>query len=409
MRRYGIIGSILFGILILIGILLLFGTGSDLAITLILLLIPVMVIVSFFIIYLTEVRGKSIKTRVLERDLKRIAHNLIELLRELSNFENQYHIVTGGFRDELSAVKADLSSIGCLVNGEVHFDKAKLKKARSSDIEEIKLKIESIKDRYEPTIYGKVIEQGERYLDRLRELEAAGYRGIGDQMRRIEAMILEDIEIDILNLAHFLGDLTSIFDDAIESSLCEVKAVESGSKTIRDRSRIRTDIKIAEQNMERGNYDAAAGILRNVMERIIDETADGFNQYKEMLLEMVGVVKKVADGEKVRAIEAKIEHTDSPSQQNILKECEAELRVTAIETLEAIYENIFDLEAKIRDKEPSSEEYPVDYWGADRMQDVLDLQTIEQLGEFMLRYEALIEDANSRLEYDRDRLDVISK
>ncbi|MHC1565603.1 MAG: hypothetical protein ACXQS6_04710, partial [Candidatus Syntropharchaeales archaeon] len=229
MRRYGIIGSILFGILILIGILLLFGTGSDLAITLILLLIPVMVIVSFFIIYLTEVRGKSIKTRVLERDLKRIAHNLIELLRELSNFENQYHIVTGGFRDELSAVKADLSSIGCLVNGEVHFDKAKLKKARSSDIEEIKLKIESIKDRYEPTIYGKVIEQGERYLDRLRELEAAGYRGIGDQMRRIEAMILKDIEIDILNLAHFLGDMTSIFDDAIESSLREVKAVESGS------------------------------------------------------------------------------------------------------------------------------------------------------------------------------------
>ncbi|MHC1565675.1 MAG: hypothetical protein ACXQS6_05090, partial [Candidatus Syntropharchaeales archaeon] len=218
-----------------------------------------------------------------------------------------------------------------------------------------------------------------------------------------------DIEIDILNLAHFLGDMTSIFDDAIESSLREVKAVESGSKTIRDRSRIRTDIKIAEQNMERGNYDAAAGILRNVMERIIDETADGFNQYKEMLLEMVGVVKKVADGEKVRAIEAKIEHTDSPSQQNILKECEAELRVTAIETLEAIYENIFDLEAKIRDKEPSSEEYPVDYWGADRMQDVLDLQTIEQLGEFMLRYEALIEDANSRLNYDRDRLDVISK
>jgi hypothetical protein len=106
MRRYRIIVPLVFLVLIALGIFILFNTGSDLAITIILLFIPAMIGVSFLVRYLVTVRKRGITERVMERDVMRIADRYGEERRILYDFEHKYGISTREFMDELSKVKS---------------------------------------------------------------------------------------------------------------------------------------------------------------------------------------------------------------------------------------------------------------------------------------------------------------
>ena len=105
--------------LIALGVVILFNTGSDLAITFILLFIPAVIALSFLVQYLVTARGKNIKEKVMERDITSIAERYTELVRTLYDFEDKYGPSTKEFRDDLGKVKDGLSGLGCEVNGKI--------------------------------------------------------------------------------------------------------------------------------------------------------------------------------------------------------------------------------------------------------------------------------------------------
>ncbi|VUT28286.1 MAG: hypothetical protein SYNGOMJ08_00855 [Candidatus Syntrophoarchaeum sp. GoM_oil] len=188
-----------------------------------------------------------------------------------------------------------------------------------------------------------------------------------------------------------------------------MKEVESGSKNVKSRSRIRTDIKLAEQNREGENLENASNLLKSVMTRLIKETIADFNRHKEESEELVRSVKNMVDESVIDEIEEKLEALDSPSQHPVLEELSEELKNLAIDTLKNLYDKVFDIELRIKEKEPSSEDYPVDYWAENRMEEVEDLRSVEGLDLFTQKYELLMEDADSRWKYDIDRLNSIGK
>jgi hypothetical protein len=419
MRRYRIIVPLVFLLLIALGIFILFNTGSDLAITVILLFIPAMIAVSFLVRYLVTVRKRSITERVLERDVMRLADRYGEERRILYDFEHKYGISTREFMEELGKVKEGLLELGCDVNGRTKIDRVKLRKVVFADIEWASNLFEGIKDRHEVVLYSRMLDKSSEYLERLKELEAAGYPNIQGQIERMESKLRagERITVDSLELSLFMNDVGSILEEAFQIALKDAQRLEVVGRDIAhvDTSRIRTDIKIVEHSIEHGNYENAARVLTSMIERLIALLKDAFEQYKAELLGLTVAVSELLDtGEDKAAVETlktSIEASMSPSEIAKLREYGDALITKAIATLETVYHRIFELEGEIAEANPPTEVYPVEYWSRNKVEEVEELKSASATDTqgFIRRYRLLASDAQSRVLYDAERLKSITE
>ncbi|MGC9443335.1 MAG: hypothetical protein ACP5E9_00140 [Candidatus Methanospirareceae archaeon] len=419
MKRYSIIVPLVFLVLIALGIFILFNTGSDLAITIILLFIPTMIAVSFLVRYLVTVRKRSITERVMERDVMRIADRYGEERRILYDFEHKYGISTREFMEELSKVKEGLLELGCEVNGRTRIDRVKLRKVVFADIEWANELFEGIKDRHEVVLYSRMMDKCTEHLEQLKELEAAGYPNIHGQIERLESKLRtgDRIVVDSLELSLFMNDVGSILEEAFQSALQDAHRLEVVGREIAnvDTSRIRTDIKIVEHSVEHGNYENAARVSKSMIERLIALLKDVFEQYKAELLELTVAVSELLDtsgaNEAVAALKMSIEACMSPSEIAQLREYGDTLIRTAIATLEMVYHQIFELEAEIAEAHPATDIYPVEYWSKSKMDELEVLKSVSttDVKGFIRRYRLLAADAHSRVRYDAERLKSIKE
>ena len=414
MKGYKIIVPLAFLGLIALGIFILFNTGSDLAITVILLFIPVMIGVSFLVRYLVTVRKRSIKERVMERDIMRIANRYIEQMRILYDFENRYAISTKEFREELKKVKEALFELGCEVNGRIKMNRAKLTKVVFADVEWVNKLFEGIKERHEVVLYSRMMDKCKDYLESTKELETAGYGNIRGQRERIESKIreAERITVDSLELSVFLNEVASIIGETLSICLRDAHSLEVEGREIAhaDTSRIRTDIKIVEHSIAHGNYENASKALKSMIERLIELLKDAFERYKEDTLELTTVVVEIStdkeDKKRAEEIRNGIVECTLPSQIVKLRGYGEALISLSIATLEKVYNTIFEMEEEIVKENPSSEVYPVEYWGRDKLGEVEELKSISasDIRGFIQRYRLFASDAHSRLTYDSERL-----
>ncbi len=414
MRRYRLIVPLIFLALIALGIFILFNTGSDLAITIILLFIPAMIAVSFLVRYLVAVRKRSITERVLERDVLQIADRYAEERRILYDFEHKYGISTSEFTEELSKVKDGLRELGCDVNGRTKLDRVKLRKVVFADIEWASNLFEEIKDRHEVVLYSRMMDKCAEYLDHLKELEQAGYPNLRAQIERMASKLRtgERITVDSLELSLFMNDVGSILEEAFRTALQDAQRLEAEGREIAqvDTARIRTDIKIVEHSIEHGNYENAAQVLKSMVKRLITLLEDAFERYKVEVLELSIAVsellEKHEDKEEVEALKKSINACMSPSEIAQLREYGDELIRKSIAVLETVYNKIFELEAEIAKTNPSTEVYPVEYWTKDKMDKIEELKSVPttDVQHFIRRYRPLASDAHSRVRYDAERL-----
>ncbi len=414
MRRYRLIVPLIFLALIALGIFILFNTGSDLAITIILLFIPAMIAVSFLVRYLVAVRKRSITERVLERDVLQIADRYAEERRILYDFEHKYGISTSEFTEELSKVKDGLRELGCDVNGRTKLDRVKLRKVVFADIEWASNLFEEIKDRHEVVLYSRMMDKCAEYLGHLKELEQAGYPNLRVQIERMASKLRtgERITVDSLEFSLFMNDVGSILEEAFRTALQDAQRLEAEGREIAqvDTARIRTDIKIVEHSIEHGNYENAAQVLKSMVKRLITLLEDAFERYKAEVLELSIAVsellEKHEDKEEVEALKKSINACMSPSEIAQLREYGDELIRKSIAVLETVYNRIFELEAEIAKTNPSTEVYPVEYWTKDKMDKIEELKSVPttDVQHFIRRYRPLASDAHSRVRYDAERL-----
>ena len=414
MRGYRIIIPLVFLALIALGIFLLFNTGSDLAITIILLFIPAMVVVSFLVRYLVTVKKRSVRERVMERDVMQIADRYIEEMRILYDFENKYEVSTKEFREELSKVKEGLLELGCEVDGRIRIDKAKLRKVVFADVEWASKLFEGIKDRHEVVLYSRMMDTCRDYVGSLKELENAGYANIRGQVERMESTIRggESMNVDSLELSIFMNEVVSILDETFRIGLRDAQSLETEGREIAnlDTSRIRTDIKIVEHSMEHGNYENASRVLKSMIERLIALLKDPFDRYKEYTLELASAVAEISDNEEdkkeVEKIRKSIEECTVPSEIVTLHGYGDALVSKSITSLETVYKEIFEIEEEIAKDNPSTEVYPVEYWTKDKMGEIEELTSISasNIKGFIRRYRLLAADAHSRVHYDSERV-----
>ncbi len=420
MKGYRIIIPLALLALILIGVVLLFALVpySDIAITIILLFIPAMIGVSFLVRYLVTVRKRSIKEKVMERDVMGIANRYVEQMRSLYDFEDKYGVSTKEFREDLGKVKESLFELGCDVNGRIRIDKAKLKKVVFADVEWVIKMFEGIKDRHGVVLYSRVIDKCSDYLEEVKELENTGYESIRGQIERIESKIRESegVEQDSLELSLFMNEVASILDETLRTCLQDANSleVEGRESANADTSRIRTDIKIVEHSIEHGNYENASKVLKSMIERLIEMLKDAFERYKEHALELTNVVVEISEKEEegkkeVEEIRKSIEACMLPSQMAKLREYGDTLIIKSLTALETVYNRIFEIEGEIMKANPTTELYPVEPWAKDKMSEVDELKSMPQsnLREFVHRYRLLASDAHSRLVYDSERLKYI--
>ncbi len=421
MKGYKIFVPLALFALIVMGVLLLFALVpySDLAITIILVFIPAMIGVSFLVRYLVTVRKRSIKERVMERDIQGIANRYAEQMRILYDFDDKYAISTKEFRNELEKVKEGLFELGCEVNGRVRIDRAKVRKVVFADVEWVIKMFEGIKDRHEVVLYSRVIDKCRDYLVSIKELADAGYENIQGQIEQIESRIRggEGVEVDSLELSMFMNGVASILEEALRICLrdahdLEVDARENANA---DTARIRTDIKIAEHSIEHGNYENATKILKSVIERLARVLKDAFESYKAHALELTEVLVEISDREEdkkeVEEIRKNIETCKLPSQMQKLRGFGDALIRKSKSTLEAIYNEIFEIEGEILKESPTTEVYPVEYWARDKMGEIEALKSMSNsdIRGYICRYRLLAEGAHSRLRYDSERLKDITK
>jgi len=402
--------------LIALGIFILFNTGSDLAITIILIFIPAAIGVSFLVRYLVTVRKRSIKERVMERDILGIANRYAEQMRILYDFEDKYGISTKEFREELRKVKEGLFELGCKVNGKTRIDRAEVRKVVFADVEWVIKMFEGIKDRHEVVLYSRMMDKCRDYLEEVRELENAGYENIRSKIEGIESKIRkgENIEMDSLELSMFMNGVASILEEALRICLRDAHGLEvEGRESAKaDTARIRTDIKIAERSTEHGNYENALKVLKSVIERLIGVLKDAFERYKAHALELTDVVVEISDLEteenkkEVEEIGKGIEACMLPSQMQKLRGFGDALIRKSKSTLEAIYNEIFEIEGEILKQSPTTEVYPVEYWTRDKMSEIEELKSMpaSDIKGFVHRYRLLAAGAHSRLMYDSERL-----
>jgi hypothetical protein len=417
MRGYRILVPLVFLALIALGIFILFNTGSDLAITIILLFIPAMVGVSFLLRYLVAVKKRSVRERVMERDVTRIADRYVEEVRMLYDFENKYGISTKEFRKELKKLKEGLHELGCEVNGRIRIDRAKLRSVVFADVEWADKLFEGIKDRHEVVLYARMMEKCRDYVADLKELERAGYANVRGQIERMESAMRdgERMKVDSLELSLFMNEVAAILEETFRICLRDAQKLEAEGREIAhlDTSRIKTDIKIVEHSMEHGNYENASRVLKGMIERLIALLADAFDRYREDTLELARAVSEIAANEagreEVKAIMERIEACTVPSEIVTLHECGDALVSKSITSLEAVYNEIFELEEEIAKENPSTELFPVEYWAREKMSEIEQLKSISasDIGGFIHRYRPLASDAHSRLHYDAERIRVI--
>ncbi len=414
MRGYKILIPLAFVALIALGIFVLFNTGSDLAITIILLFIPAMIGVSFLVRYLVAVRKRSVKEKVMERDVTRIADRYTEQLRILYDFEDKYAISAKEFREELKKVKEGLFELGCEVNGRIRIDRAKLRKVVFADVEWVDKLFTGIKDRHEVVLYSRMMDKCREYLASIQELEGAGYENIRGQIEQMESKLRagESLDVDSLELSLFMNEVASILDDTLRICLRDAHGLEVDGRELADAdtSRIRTDIKIVEHSIEHGNYENASNVLQNVITRLIALLKDAFDRYKGAALELTTVVGEIATEEaakkEVEEIRNGIVACTVPSQLVQLRGYGDALISKAITTLETVYTKIFELEEEIGKENPPTHVYPIEYWTRDKMSELEDLKSLSapDITDFTRRYRPLASDAHSRLLYDAERL-----
>nr|QNO54022.1 hypothetical protein KFAGBJAM_00003 [Methanosarcinales archaeon ANME-1 ERB6] len=417
MKGYRIIVPLALLALIALGIFILFNTGSDLAITIILIFIPAMIGVSFLLRYLVAVRKRSIKEKVMERDIEGIANRYAEQMRILYDFEDKYAISTKEFRDELGKVKEGLFELGCEVNGRVKIDRVKVRKVVFADVEWVIKMFEGIKDRHEVVLYSRMIDKCRDYFGSIKELENAGYENIRGQIERIESRIRESegVEVDSLELSLFMNGVASILEEALRICLRDAHGLEvEGRESARaDTARIRTDIKIVEHSIEHGNYENASKVLKSVIERLVGVLKDAFERYKGDTLELVNAVVEILEQEEekkeVEEMRKSIEECMLPSQMRKLRGHGDALIRKSISALEAVYNRIFEIEGEILKESPTTEVYPVEYWAKDKMGEIEELKSMpaSDIKGFIHRYRLLASDAHSRLMYDSERLKYI--
>ncbi len=417
MKRYNIMVPLALLALITFGIFILFNTGSDLAITFILLFIPATIGASFLVRYLVTVRKRSIKEKVMERDIEGIANRYAEQMRILYDFEDKYAISTKEFREELRKVKEGLFELGCVVNGKIRIDRAKLRKVVFADVEWVIKMFEGIKDRHEVVLYSRMMDKCRDYLGSIKELENAGYENIRDQIERIETRVRESegVEVDSLELSMFMNGVASILEEALRICLRDAHGLEvKGRESARaDTARIRTDIKIVEHSIEHGNYENASKVLKSVIERLTGVLKDAFERYKAHTLTLTKAVVEISDTEEekkeVGEIRRSIEACMLPSQMGRLRRHGDALIKKSVSALEAVYNEIFEIEGEILKESPTTEVYPVEYWAKDKMGEIEELKSMSgsDIKGFTHRYMLLASDAHSRLMYDSERLKYI--
>jgi len=406
--------------LIALGIFILFSTGSDIAITSILILILATIVAAFLVRYLVTVRKRSIKEKVMERDIEGIANRYAEQMRILYDFEDKYAISTKEFRNELEKVKEGLFELGCVVNGRIRIDRVKVRKVVFGDVEWVIKMFEGIKDRHEVVLYSRMIDKCRDYLGSIKELENAGYENIRGKIEGIESRIIESegVEVDSLDLSMFMNGVASILEEALRICLRDAHdlEVEGRESAKTDTSRIRTDIKIVEHSIEHGNYENASKVLKSVIERLVGVLKDAFERYKGEVLELINVVVEISDTEEekkeVGEMRKSIEECMLPSQMRKLRGHGDALIRKSISALEAVYNKIFEIEGKILKENPTTEVYPVEYWARDKMGEIEELKSMlasasSDIKGFIHRYRLLASDAHSRLMYDSERLKYI--
>jgi len=422
MKGYRIFVPLALLALIALGIFILFNTGSDLAITIILIFIPAMIGVSFLLRYLVAVRKRSIKEKVMERDIEGIANRYVEQMRILYDFEDKYAISTKEFRNELGKVKEGLFELGCEVNGRIRIDRAKLRKVVFADVEWVIKMFEGIKDRHEVVLYSRMIDKCRDYLGSIKELENAGYENIRGQIEWIESRTRESegVEVDSLELSMFMNGVASILEEALRICLRDAHGLEvEGRESAKaDTARIRTDIKIVEHSIEHGNYENATKVLKSVIERLVGVLKDAFERYKEDALALTKVVVEISDKEEekkeVGEIRKSIEECMLPSQMRKLRGHGDALIRKSISALETVYNRIFEIEGEIAKENPTTKVYPVEYWTKDKMGEIEELKSMlasasSDIKGFIHRYRLLASDAHSRLMYDSERLKYIKQ
>jgi hypothetical protein len=414
MRVYRIIIPLALLALIALGIFVLFNTGSDLAITFILLFIPTALGLSFLIQYLVTIKRRGIKERIMERDLIGIASRYTELVSTLFDLEDKYGLSTKEFREELRKVKDGLSDLGCALNGKIRIEKKKIKKVAFADVEWLNKMFDGIRNRHEIILYSHVMDRCKNYLEAVKGLENAGYRNIHGQIEGLESKISGDkgVEVDTLELAVFMNEIDSIMDEILKSCLRDARRLETEGRAIADTARIRTNLKIAEHSIEHGNYENASDILKSVVERSIGVLKESFGRYKEDTLELLTVVEEISDNEatkkEIEELRSNIDGCIMPSQMHKLKEYSDTLVKKSIAALEALYNRIFEVEGEIMKANPPTELYPAEYWTQARMGDIEDLKSLSASGldiqKYNRRYRILASDAHSRLLYDSESL-----
>lgn len=416
MKGYRIFIPLAFLALIVIGVVLLFALVpySDLAITIILIFIPAAIGVSFLVRYLVTARKRSIKEKVMERDILGIANRYAEQMRILYDFEDKYAISTKEFREELRKVKEGLFELGCEVNGRVKIDRVKVRKVVFADVEWVIKMFEGIKDRHEVVLYSRMVDKCRDYLGGIKELENAGYENIRSKIEGIESKIRESegVEVDSLELSIFMNSVASILEEALRICLRDAWGLEvEGRESARaDTARIRTDIKIAEHSIEHGNYENASKVLKSVIERLVGVLKDAFERYKAHTIELINVVVEISDKEEekkeIEEIRKSIETCVLPSQMRKLRGHGDALIIKSISALEAVYSKIFEIEEEIQKENPTTEVYPVEYWAKDKLGEIEELRSmpVSNIKGFIHRYRLLASDAHSRLKYDSERL-----
>ncbi len=420
MRRYRIIVPLAYLALIALGIFILFNTGSDSAITFILLFIPATIVAAFLARYLVTVKKKNVKEKVMEQDIMGAANRYVEQMRSLYDFEDKYGISTKEFREELRRVKEGLFELGCVVNGKTRIDRTKIKKVVFADVEWVNKMFESIKDRHGVVLYSRMMDKCRDYLEGIRKLENAGYENIRGQIEKIESRLREgeNIEMDSLELSMFMNEVASILEETLRTCLRNANSleVEGRESANADTSRIRTDIKIVEHSIGHGNYENASKVLKSVIERLVELLKDAFEMYKEDTFVLTNVVVEISEKEEdkreVEEIKKSIEECMLPSQMRKLREYGDALIIKSIPALEAVYNKIFEIEEEIAGENPTTEVYPVEYWAKDKMSEIEELKSISDsysdIRGFIHRYRLLASDAHSRLIYDSERLRYIA-
>jgi hypothetical protein len=414
MKGYSIFVPLALFALIVIGVFLLFALVpySDLAITIILIFIPAMIGVSFLVRYLVTVRKRSVREKVMERDIRGIANRYAEQMRILYDFEDKYAISTKEFREDLAKVKEGLFELGCAVNGKIRIDRAKVRKVVFADVEWVIKMFEVIKERHEVVLYSRMLDKCRDYLGSLKELKNAGYEDIRGQIEQIENRIRESegIKVNSLELSMFMNGVASIVEEALRICLRDVHDLEVEGRESADTARIRTDIKIVDHSLEHGNYENATKVLKSVIERLAVVLKDAFDGYKAHALELTEVLAEISgkeeDKKEVEKIRKNIETCMSPLQMQKLREFGDVLKKKSESTLEAIYNEIFEIEGEILKESPPTEVYPVEFWAEDKRDEIEELKSMSasDIGGFIHRFRLLASDAHSRLVYDSKRL-----